>query len=187
MTLSSTELLPERDLKRIISADRIQRRVRELGAQIDDHYGGEPLLAVCVLKGGLMFFADLLRAVNGAATIDFVRLASYGDGTESSGNLQFLIDLSENIRGRRVLLVDDIIDTGHTMRYLLDILGRRGPKSLELCALVDKKERREVEVRVDFAAFELDEGFLVGYGMDYAEKLRNLDALYVLDLKRHKG
>lgn len=168
-------------LKPVIDAEHIHRRVTELGREIGDHYQGKTLHVICVLKGGFIFAADLMRALPVSPTIDFVRLASYGESTESSGNVKFLADLSEDIHDRHVLIVDDIIDTGHSMRALLDHLGGMNPASLELCVLIDKSERRECPVSVDYAAFELPGGFLVGYGMDHAEKYRNLDALYVLE------
>ncbi|MFW5734224.1 MAG: hypoxanthine phosphoribosyltransferase [Oceanidesulfovibrio sp.] len=168
-------------LKTAIDAAQINRRVTELGREIGERYHDKTIHIVCVLKGGFIFAADLMRALPVSPTIDFIRLASYGESTERSGNVKFLADLSDSIENRHVLVVDDIIDTGHSMRELLDRLAEMNPASLEVCVLIDKKERRECDVFVEYAAFELPGGFLVGYGMDYAEKYRNLDALYVLD------
>ncbi|TVM18425.1 hypoxanthine phosphoribosyltransferase [Oceanidesulfovibrio indonesiensis] len=165
----------------VIDAEQIRRRVMELGREIGEHYQGKTIHIICVLKGGFIFAADLMRALPVSPTIDFVRLASYGGGTESSGNVKFLADLSEDITDRHVLVVDDIIDTGHSMRALLDHLAGMHPASLELCVLIDKRERRVCPVSVEYVAFEFPGGFLVGYGMDHAELYRNLDALYVLD------
>ena len=164
-------------LKQVISPVRVRERVREMGREISAYYAGEPVLAVCVLKGAFLFFADLVRCLTVEVEIDFVRLASYGQGA-SRGEIVFSKDLEIPARDRHVLLVEDIVDTGHSVDFLRRALAARGPKSLMLAALVDKRERREVEVKVDFPGFTLEKGFLVGCGMDLAEKYRGLDGIY---------
>ena len=164
-------------LKEVISPERVRKRIREMGREISGHYDGEPVLAVCVLKGAYFFFADLVRSLSLDMELDFVRLASYGQGT-SSGEIVFSKDLETSIQGRHVLLVEDIVDTGRSIDFLRRMLVGRGPRSLKLAALVDKRERREVEVKVDFPGFTLEKGFLVGCGMDFAEKYRGLSGIY---------
>lgn len=174
----------------LISEADIARRVEELGKDIATVYGGEPVLAVCVLKGAVIFFADLVRAMqrHGAdVSMEFVRLASYGQQTQSSGKVEFKKDLETSIHGLHVLVVEDIVDTGRSMHYLLQVLHMRGPKSLRVCALVDKAERRETQLTVDFTGFHLQDGFAVGYGMDYAEQYRGLGGIYALSLDGQDG
>lgn len=177
-------------LREVIGREAIQARVRELGAQIGESYcealteatGEKGLLAVCVLKGAFLFFSDLTRALSCPVQVEFVRLSSYGAGTESCGQVTLGQDLCCDIRGRHVLVIEDIVDTGLSLRFLLDELAARQPASLRSCALVDKLERRRTEVNVDFVGFQLQEGFLVGYGLDYAEDYRTRDAIYELEL-----
>lgn len=169
------------NLKITIDSEAIARRVRELGADISDHYATEPLIMVCVLKGAFIFFADLVRAVSVQPEVDFVRLASYGKQTTRSENIRFVQDMDLSVADKHVLVVDDIIDTGHSMLYLSDVLRKRHARSVRVCALLDKRERREVEVKVDFAGFVIPSGFVVGYGLDCAEQYRHLPAIYELD------
>ncbi len=167
----------------VIPAADIQRRVAELGAEISARYKGQPLVCVCVLKGAFLFFADLVRHIDigtGGPEIDFVRLASYGGSTSRGRQAVFTKDLEVDVAGKHVLVVEDIVDTGRSAEFLLHVLGKRGAASLKICAFVDKHERREVGVTVDFAGFPIQKGFIVGYGMDYAEKYRELDAVYEL-------
>jgi hypoxanthine phosphoribosyltransferase len=168
-------------LREVISCGDIQRRVRELAVQIGEFYGAEPVLAVCVLKGAFLFFSDLTRALTYPVQVEFVRLSSYGADIQSSGAVALRQDLCCDIQGRHVLVVEDIVDSGLSLRFLLDELAARKPASLRSCALVDKLERRKTEVNADFVGFQLDKGFLVGYGLDYAEDYRTLDALYELE------
>ncbi|SNS23463.1 hypoxanthine phosphoribosyltransferase [Humidesulfovibrio mexicanus] len=170
-------------MKTVIDSQSIQRRVAELGAEITAFYAGKPLVAVCVLKGAFLFFADLVRHIkNDALELDFVRMASYGSGTNRSRQTIFSKDMEVDVSGKHVLLVEDIVDTGHSARFLFDVLEKRGAESVRICAAVDKHERREIALTVDFAGFPLQKGFIVGYGMDYAEKYRELDAVYELVL-----
>lgn len=170
-----TDFLKTATLYPIFGREEIAGRVRELGHAIDNAYGIEPLVAVCVLKGAFMFFTDLVREIqNPNLELDFVRLASYGMNSASSRHVIFSKDIEADIYGKNVLIVEDIIDSGHTMRFLLDQFAARNPRSVAIAALVDKKERREAEVQVSFPGFELASGFIVGYGMDYAEHFRGL-------------
>lgn len=166
----------------VFSRERIAIRVAELGAAIDAVYGEKALVAVCALKGAFIFFSDLVRQIhNPELELDFVRLSSYGRGT-SSGRIAFGKDLELDIRNKHVLIVEDIVDTGHTMKFLLDQFSSREPRTLRIAALLDKYERREVDVKVDFAGFEVPDGFLVGYGLDYGEHYRSLPDIYRIEL-----
>lgn len=167
-------------LTEVRSTEEIDAKVKELAKQISETYGSQPLVCVCVLKGAYLFFADLTRCLDCEAEIDFVRLSSYGDGTSRSGNMNFTKDLEVSISGKHVLIVEDIVDTGHSVEFLKHVFSKRNPLSIRIASLVDKRERREIDLTVDFPGFVLEKGFLVGYGMDYAEKYRYLDAVYEL-------
>ena len=169
-------------MRPVYEAPAIAARVRELGAAIDACYKGEPLVCVCVLKGALPFFTDLVRAMdNENVRVECVRLASYGDSDTSSGTVRMAQDVEGDVAGQHVLVVEDIVDSGHSMAFFLEHLRNRGARSVRLAALVDKRERREADVTVDFAGFVLSEGFLVGYGMDYAERWRSLPGIYKIE------
>lgn len=162
----------------LFTPETIHARVNELAASIDATYGDDPLIAICVLKGAFVFFSDLVRAIhNPNLTVDFVRLSSYGSRMSSTGSISFVKDVETSLRGRHVLVVEDVVDSGLTMRFFLDQLQARGPKSLRLAALVDKRERRTADVTVDFPGFRLDRGFIVGYGLDYDEQFRHLPGI----------
>lgn len=167
-------------LKEIYGPDLIQGRVRELGDRISRDFQNQTLLTVCVLKGAFIFCADLVRCISVKTEMDFVKISSYNDNTFSSGRLKFTRDMETPVQGRNVLIVEDIVDSGRTVSYLMRLLQERGARSVRLCALIDKIERREVEVKVDYAGFVLDEGFIVGYGLDYAEQYRNLPGVFQL-------
>ncbi len=164
----------------VFDKERIAKRVDELGRKISATYGEEPLVCVCVLKGAYVFFADLMRSLTIDPEMDFVRLASYAGGTSRGNKMIFSKDMEVSIEGKHVLIVEDIVDTGHSMKYLTQVLTARNPRSIRIAALVDKNERREIDVTVDFAGFTLDKGFIMGYGLDYDEKYRGLDAVYEL-------
>lgn len=166
-----------------ITAEQIQARIEELGEEITKHYTeADPLMCICVLKGAFLFFSDVIRQIKLPLEVDFVRLASYGAKTARSEQVIFSKDLEVPIEGKDVLIIEDIVDTGHSMDFLLRVLKLRNPRSLKICALIDKHERREVGVSVDFPGFKLDQGFIVGYGLDYAERYRELDAIYEMEL-----
>lgn len=164
----------------LIDADTIQARVRVMGQQIAEAYRGQDLLLISVLKGSIIFMADLIRAINIPHEIDFMATSSYGAGTRTSGVVRILKDLNKPIEGRNLLIVEDIIDSGHTLNYLVRILQERGPATLRICTLLDKPERREVETHVDWVGFSIPNDFVVGYGLDYNELYRNLPYIGVL-------
>jgi len=166
----------------MISAAEIQQRVQQLAADIRRDYVNEPQLHfVSVLKGAFMFLGDLIRAMDRPVTIDFMAVSSYGKNTTSSGEVRVLKDLDTGLEGRNVIIVEDIVDTGLTLAYLQEILHARGPKSLKTACLLSKPSRRVVEVKVDYTGFTIEDRFVVGYGLDYAEQYRNLPYLGALD------
>lgn len=167
--------------KTVLSAQQIQERVQELGRQITQDYQGKNLVLLGVLNGAFIFTADLCRAIDLDIAIDFIRVASYGTATVSSGTVRLIKEPSLDLTGKDVLLVEDLVDTGITMAWLRDYFQRSPASSVRICALLDKKERRTTEVELDYIGFALDRGFLVGYGLDCAEKYRHLPALYSLD------
>jgi hypoxanthine phosphoribosyltransferase len=165
----------------LIDETSLQQRIRELGEEISADYAGRDLLLVGVLKGAVFFMSDLMRNLAIPCEIDFMAISSYGDSTDSSGVVRILKDLDINIEGRDVLVVEDIIDSGLTLSYLMRNLEARGPASLEICALLTKPERREIEVPVRYVGFEIPNRFVIGYGLDFAERYRNLPYVGVLD------
>jgi len=168
------------DVDVLFSAAEVQERVKELGAQITRDYQGEELLVVGILKGAFMFMADLVRAINGPVAIDFMDVSSYGVSAETSGEVRIMKDLDVSLENRHVLIVEDIVDTGLTLKFILEILQKRKPQSLKVCTLLDKPSRRRVEVVPYYNGFTIDDHFIVGYGIDYAERYRNLDGVYIL-------
>jgi hypoxanthine phosphoribosyltransferase len=178
--MSQTEL--ERGVSEIlIDAETLRRRVDELGEEISADYAGRDLLLVGVLKGAVFFMADLMRRLTVPCEIDFMAISSYGAATDSSGVVRILKDLDINIEGRDVLVVEDIIDSGLTLSYLMRNLESREPASLRICALLTKPDRREIDVPVRYVGFEIPNRFVVGYGLDFAERYRNLPFVGVLD------
>jgi hypoxanthine phosphoribosyltransferase len=166
----------------LISADDIQQRVRELADEIQRDYAADAQLhLISVLKGGFIFLGDLVRAMNRPVTIDFMAVSSYAKGTTSSGEVRVLKDLDSGLDGRNVIIVEDIVDTGLTLSYLQEILHARSPRSLRTACLLSKPSRRAVEVKVDYVGFTIEDRFVVGYGLDYAEQYRNLPYLATLD------
>ena len=165
----------------LVSAEDLQRRVRELGEQISRDYAGRTLLLVGVLKGAVFFLSDLMRFISIPVEIDFMAISSYGDSTDSSGVVRILKDLDAAIEGRDVLIVEDIVDSGLTLQYLLRNLGSRNPRTLEVCALLMKPERRKVDLPTRYVGFEIADRFVVGYGLDYAERYRNLPFVAALE------
>jgi hypoxanthine phosphoribosyltransferase len=164
----------------LIEEDRLQSRIRELGAELSVDYAGRELLLVGVLKGAVFFMADLMRSLTVPCEIDFMAISSYGASTDSSGVVRILKDLDINIEGRHVLVVEDIIDSGLTLSYLLRNLESREPASLEICALLTKPSRREIDIPVRYVGFEIPNRFVIGYGLDYAERYRKLPYVGVL-------
>ncbi len=164
----------------LLSREQITARIKELAAELDRDYAGKDPLFVGTLKGSVFFFTDLLKEMKIPVEIDFIAASSYGAGSQSSGNVKIEKDLSRPIDGRHVIIVEDMADTGHTLTCLLEMLGTRRPASIRICALMNKMERRAVPLTVDYIGFEVPDEFVVGYGLDYAEKYRNLPEVYVL-------
>lgn len=169
-----------RPLELLISEKDIQNKVYNLAKEINSHFKGEELYVVGILKGSFMFFADLVRNLEGKVYIDFMQVSSYKTSMESSGEVIFIKDMSIDIKGKNILIVDDIIDTGRTLKALVEALSLRKPKMLKTCVLLDKKERREVDFSADFIGFEIPDKFVVGYGLDWAEEGRNLKEIYIV-------
>ena len=165
----------------LFSEEAIRRRVAELGREISRDYAGKVPILVNILKGGFIFLADLVRAMDVPCEMDFMVVSSYEDRTESSGIVRILSDLGLNIEGRHVLVVEDIVDTGLTLEYLRELLLARNPASLRVVTLLDKHERRRVHVPIDYVGFRIPDEFVVGYGLDYAQQFRNLPYITVLD------
>ena len=166
--------------KVLLSEEQLSQKIAELGEEISKDYQGKEIVAICVLKGAILFMADLARAVKVPMALDFMAVSSYGNGTSTSGTVRILKDLDNSIEGKHVLVVEDIIDSGVTLKYLLKNLKSRKPASIKLCTLLNKPERRRVEVDIDYCGFTVPDYFLVGYGLDYAEKYRNLPFIGIL-------
>ena len=165
----------------LIAEDEITAKIAELAAAISRDYAGKDLILVCILKGSMPFFVDLAREISIPVVYDYLGVSSYEGGTESTGVVRFQADLSENIGGRHVLLVEDIVDSGRTMSYLFDALAARRPASLKLVTLLDKPERRETPVEIAYTGFQIPNEFVIGYGLDYAQYYRNLPYVGVLE------
>jgi hypoxanthine phosphoribosyltransferase len=168
-------------MKALLTDDQIQGRIREMAAEMEAAYSGDDdIHFVCVLRGGFIFMADLVRAMGPRATMDFIAVSSYGTGKRSSGEVRLVKDLDTGIEGRDVIIVEDIVDTGLTLSYLQDILRARGPRTLRTACLLSKPSRRQIDVKVEYIGFEIEDHFVVGYGLDYAERYRNLPYIAIL-------
>ena len=165
----------------LVPEEEVDARIRELGEKISKDYEGKQIHLICVLKGGVFFMCELAKRITVPVSMDFMCVGSYGDGTKSSGVVRIAKDLDESIEGKDVLIVEDIIDSGNTLYYLMDVLQRRKPASLRLCTLLDKPDRRVKDVKVDYTGFDIPEEFVVGYGLDYAQKYRNLPYIGVVE------
>ena len=170
-------------IKVMISEEDVDKRIQELGKQISEAYAGKQVHLICVLKGGVFFMCELAKRITVPVSMDFMSVSSYGDGTKSSGVVKIAKDLDETLEGKDVLIVEDIIDSGRTLSYLLRILKGRHPASIKLCTLLDKPERRVTDVEVDYCCFNIPDEFVVGYGLDYAQKYRNLPYIGVVELE----
>ena len=164
----------------LLSETQIAERIKEVAKKIDEDYQGKEVIAVCILKGSVVFFADLIRAMQTPTSIEFMKVSSYGFGTTSSGRLSVGLDILSNIEGKDVLIVEDIIDSGHTMYALKDMLKTRNPASLRIVTLLDKPARRTMDINADYTCFEIEDEFVIGYGLDYAEKYRDLPYVGIL-------
>ena len=169
-------------IKVLISEEEVDARIRELGEKISKEYEGKQIHLICVLKGGVFFMCELAKRITVPVSMDFMCVGSYGDGTKSSGVVRLAKDLDESIENKEVLIVEDIIDSGNTLYYLMDVLRQRKPASLRLCTLLDKPDRRVKDVHVDWTGFEIPDVFVVGYGLDYAQKYRNLPYIGVVEV-----
>ena len=161
-------------IKVLLSEEEVDRRIQEIGDQISKDYEGKQVHLVCVLKGGSFFMCELAKRITVPVSLDFMSVSSYGSDTKSSGVVKIVKDLDESIKDKDVLVVEDIVDSGRTLSYLMEMLRDRGPRSLHLCTLLDKPDRRVVEVDVDYTGFSIPDHFVVGYGLDYDQKYRNL-------------
>lgn len=171
----------QNDIKEIlISEEKLKEKIKELGKQIERDYKDKDLLVVCVLKGAVLFLSDLIREINLPLSIDFMAVSSYGNATKSSGVVRIIKDLEKDIQGKDLLIVEDIVDSGLTLSYLIENLKSREPRSVKLCTLLDKPERRKVDVSIDYTGFVIPDEFVVGYGLDFAEVYRNLPYVCVL-------
>ena len=164
----------------LIPEEEVDKRISEIGEEISKAYAGRTIHMICILKGGAMFMCELAKRINLPVTMDFMSVSSYGDDTKSSGIVRISKDLDEKLEGKDVLIVEDIIDSGRTLSYLVEVLKQRGPKSIEICTLLDKPSRREKMVKVDYSCFSIPNEFVVGYGLDYAQKYRNLPYIGVV-------
>ena len=178
----------EKDIQEILlTEEQLKIRVAELAERIQKDYAGKEIMLIGILRGSFVFMADLCRAIGLSCTLDFMSVSSYGSGTNSSGQVQITKDLSEDIAGRHIIVVEDILDTGNTLSYLLKLLEHRHPASVKLCVLLDKPERRLKPVEPDYVGFSIPDAFVVGYGLDYAERYRNLPYVGVLKPEVYGG
>lgn len=166
----------------LLSEEEVDRRIQEIGEQINKDYAGKEVHLICVLKGGVFFMCELAKRINVPVSLDFMSVSSYGDDTKSSGVVKIVKDLDQPLEGKDVIIVEDIIDSGRTLAYLMEVLRQRGPKSIELCTLLDKPERRvKKQVQVKYTCFTIPDEFVVGYGLDYDQKYRNLPFIGVVE------
>lgn len=171
----------EHKIKVLVSKEQIEERTKELAAQISKEYEGEALHLICILKGSVFFTCALANYITVPVTLDFMSVSSYGNETVSSGRVKILKDLDESIQGKNVLVVEDIIDSGRTLSYLFTMLNARNPKTLKLCTLLDKPDRREMDIETDYTGFQIPDLFVVGYGLDYMQNYRNLPYVGVME------
>lgn len=168
-------------VRELLSEKEVDARIQEIGDQVSRDYAGKQVHLVCVLKGGSFFMCELAKRITVPVSLDFMSVSSYGKDTKSSGVVRIVKDLDESIQGKDVLVVEDIVDSGRTLSYLLEMLRDRGPKSLRLCTLLDKPDRRVVDVHVDYTGFAIPDEFVVGYGLDYDQKYRNLPYIGIVE------
>lgn len=174
-------------IRTLITEEEVDRRIEELGKQISADYAGKQVHLICILKGGVFFMCELAKRITIPVSLDFMSVSSYGDGSVSSGIVKIAKDLDESLEGKEVIIVEDIIDSGRTLAYLFEILKKRGPKSMSICTLLDKPERRERDVKVNYVGFVIPDEFVVGYGLDYAQKYRNLPYIGVIESTQLEG
>ena len=173
----------EDKIRILLSEEEVNARINEVAAQINADYAGKPIHLICILKGGVFFTCELAKRLHMPVSMDFMSVSSYGGGTESSGIVKIVKDLDEPLEGKNVLIVEDIIDSGRTLAYLIELLEKRNPNEIKLCTLLDKPERRvKKQVKVDYTCFTIPDEFVVGYGLDYDQKYRNLPYIGVVEL-----
>lgn len=165
----------------LLSEEEVDKRIKEIGEQISRDYAGKQVHLVCVLKGGSFFLCELAKRISVPVSLDFMSVSSYGNDTKSSGVVKIVKDLDESLKGKNVIVVEDIVDSGRTLSYLLEMLKDRGPESLRLCTLLDKPDRRVIDVDVDYTGFQIPDEFVVGYGLDYDQRYRNLPYIGVVE------
>ena len=165
----------------LISENDVDAKIAEIGRQISEEYAGKQVHLICILKGSVFFTCELAKRITVPVSMDFMSVSSYGDGTSSSGIVKIAKDLDETIEGKDVIVIEDIIDSGRTLSYLLEVLAKRNPSSMKLCTLLDKPDRRVKDVKVDYVGFEIPDEFVVGYGLDYAQKYRNLPYIGIVE------
>ena len=172
----------------LIPEEEVDRRIKELGEKISEDYAGKQIHLICILKGGVFFMCELAKRITVPVSMDFMCVGSYGDGTKSSGVVRIAKDLDESIENKEVLIVEDIVDSGNTLYYLMDVLKKRNPAGMRLCTILDKPDRRVKDVKADYLGFEIPDEFVVGYGLDYAQKYRNLPFIGVVEgLEEQEG
>ena len=171
----------EDKIRILISEEDVNRKISDIAAQISSDYEGREVHLICILKGGVFFTCELAKRITVPVSLDFMCVSSYGAGTKSSGIVKIVKDLDEPLKDKDVIVVEDIVDSGRTLSYLLDMLKDRGPKSIKLCTLLDKPERRVVDVHVDYTCFQIPDEFVVGYGLDYDQRYRNLPYIGVVE------
>ena len=162
------------EVKVLIDEQKLQARIDEIAKQIGEEYKNKEIILICILKGSIFFTVDLARKIKEDIKLEFIRVSSYYEGTESTGEIKMKLDLKDSIQGKDVIVVEDIIDTGRTLSYLMEYLKMKRPNSVKLCALLDKPERRVIDVKVDYTGFQIPDKFVIGYGLDWDEKYRNL-------------
>ena len=165
----------------LLTEEEVNKKISEVAAQINKDYEGKEVHLICILKGGVFFTCELAKRLTIPVSLDFMSVSSYGSGTKSSGVVKIIKDLDEPLEGKNVIIVEDIIDSGRTLAYLIEVLKQRNPASIRLCALLNKPDRREVEVQIDYLGFDIPDEFVVGYGLDYAQKYRNLPFIGVVE------
>lgn len=173
--------MPEQNRRILFTREKIATEVRRIGQEISRDYGDQEIMLVGVLKGSFLFLADLIREIETPTVVDFVRLASYGSGTQTSGIIEFRKELEMPIRDRDVIIVEDIVDSGYTLECLYNKLLLQQPRSLKICTLIDKRARREVDIEADYVGISMDDGFIIGYGLDHDERYRNLPDIYLVE------
>ena len=176
----------ENRIRVLLSEEKVNEKIAEMGKRISEDYAGKSVHLICILKGSVFFTCELAKRITVPVSMDFMSVSSYGDGTKSSGVVRIAKDLDETLEGKDVIVIEDIIDSGRTLSYLMEILSKRNPASLRLCTLLDKPDRRVARVKVDYVGFEIPDEFVVGYGLDYAQRYRNLPFIGIVEFENEQ-